>query len=34
MRRRSILRGSLAAVATSTLARPYLANAAATTATV
>ena len=34
MRRRSVLRGSLAAVATSTLVRPYLANAAATTATV
>jgi multiple sugar transport system substrate-binding protein len=34
MRRRSVLRASLAAVATSTLMRPYLANAAATTATV
>jgi multiple sugar transport system substrate-binding protein len=32
--RRSLLRGSLAAAATASLARPYLANAAATTATV
>jgi multiple sugar transport system substrate-binding protein len=32
--RRSVLRSSLAAAATGTLARPYIANAAATTATV
>ena len=32
--RRSILRGSLAAVAAGTLARPYVTNAAATTTTV
>jgi hypothetical protein len=34
MRRRSVLRASLGAVATGTLVLPYLANAAATTATV
>ena len=32
--RRSVLRGSLAAAAAGTLARPYIANAAASTATV
>src|SRR5215471_844779 len=32
--RRSVLRGSLAAAASGALARPYIANAAATTATV
>ena len=32
--RRSVLRASLAAAAASTLARPYIANAAASTATV
>ena len=34
MTRRSLLRSSLAAAAAGTLGRPYLANAAATTATV
>jgi hypothetical protein len=34
MRRRSVLRASLGAVAAGTLVPPYLANAAATTATV
>ena len=32
--RRSVLRGSLAVAAAGTLARPYIANAATTTATV